>query len=374
MRAVSAAYLSTVRASHAATFEARIIQTYQEGTDPDGTVIPILAGDVAFDAAADVRGTLALDTDGTRMWPTVVNPLLAPYGNEVWVRRGVQLGGGTTEWVSLGYYRIDAPDQDQAPDGVIRIDGRDRMAGIVDARLEAPRQYAATDTYGDVVADLIGDVYPTATINWDDSTDADTLGRALIAEEDRYGFLNDLVTALGKIWYWDYAGQLAITDPPDATTPVVEVNAGAGGVLVDAGRRLTREGVHNVVVASGEGADTQTPVRGVARDDNPASPTYYAGRFGPVPLFYSSPFVTTTAQAKSAAASILRRHLGLPYTIDFEMVPNAALEPWDPVRVRYSGRDAPETHVLQTITVPLVPEAPMPATTKEQTVVLIGVS
>lgn len=373
MRAVSAAYLSTVASSHTATFEARVIETYQEGTDPDGTVIPILSGDCVFDAAADVRGSLTLQTDGTRMWPNVTNLLLAPYGNEIWVRRGVQLGGGTTEWVSLGYYRIDTPDQDSAADGPIQIEAQDRMAGIVDARLETPRQYAAADTYGAVVADLIGDVYPTATINWDDSTDTDTLGRPLIVEEDRHGFLNDLVTAVGKIWYWDYAGQLAITDPPASTDPVVEVNAGAGGVLVSMGRRLTREGVYNVIVATGEGADTQTPVRGIARDDNPNSPTYYAGRFGPVPLFYSSPFVTTTAQARSAASSLLRRHLGLPYNVDFELVPNAALEPWDPVRIRYSNQDAPEVHVLQTVTIPLVPEAAMTATTKEQTVVLIGV-
>lgn len=373
-RAVSDAYLSTVRGSHTAAFRARVVETFQIGTDPDGTLIPILDGDTQFDAGADIRATLSLETDGTRMWPSVANLLLAPYGNEVFVERGVDLGGGTIEWVSLGYYRIQSPEQATAPDGPIRLEGRDRMAGIVDGRLTEPRQYTAAQTYGDVVDDLVLDVYPDATIVWDDSTDTDTLDRALIVEEDRYGFLNDLVTSLGKVWWWDHLGRLTILDPPAATSTVFDIDAGAGGVLVELSRTLTREGVYNAVVATGEGADTQDPVRGVAVDDNPASPTYYSGRFGPVPIFYSSPFIVTTAQARSAASSLLRRYLGLPYTVDLEMVPNCALEPWDPVLVRYSTRDAPETHVLQTVTIPLTPEQSMSATTKEQTLVLIGVS
>jgi hypothetical protein len=374
MRAVSDSYLDAIRGSHTMKVRARVCETFQTGTDPDGTEVPVMAGDAQFDAAADIRGTLTMETDGTRMWPSAVNLLLAPYGNEVFAERGVDLGGGTTEWVSLGYFRIETPDQAEVPDGPIRIEAKDRMAGIVDARLLAPRQYAASAVYGDVVEELVTDVYPSATIEWDDATDVDTLGRQVAVEEDRHGFLADLVTSIGKIMYWDHRGVLVIRDPPSATEPVYEVNAGAGGVLVAMARKLTRAGVYNAVVASGEAGDTDTPVRGVATDDNPTSPTYYAGRFGPVPMFFSSPFITTTVQAKAAAASLLRRQLGLPYVVDFTAVPNAALEPWDPVRVRYSTREAPETHVLQTVTIPLAPENPMTATTKEQSVVLIGVS
>lgn len=372
MRPVSQAFLTTLRGSHTAAARARICTTYQTGTDPTGTDINITAGSVRLDGTADIRGVADITVDGDGLWPDRADDLLAPYGNEIFIERGVALGGGTTEWCSLGFFRIQAPAQDRPEHGPIRVEARDRMAGLIDGRLLAPAQYTATDTYGDVVEQLVTEVYPSATIEWDDTTDTDTLGRALIAEEDRHGFLNNLVTGLGKIWYWDHRGILVITDPPDPTAPVFDVNAGAGGVLISASRQLTRERVYNAVVALGEALDGTPPARGVAVDNNPDSPTWFYGRFGPVPRFYASPFLTTDAQAQSAATSLLRQQLGLPYNADLTAVPNPALEPWDPIRVRYSTSGADETHILETLTIPLTVEAPMTATTREQTVVLIG--
>lgn len=374
MRPVTDAFLRTVRGSHTMTADARVCTTFQTGTDPDGIEVGILAGDVIADAHSDVRATLDMTTDGTGMWPQHSNLLLAPYGNEVFVRRGIQYGNGTTEMVSLGYYRIQSPSQDVAPDGPIRIEARDRMAGLVDGRLLAPVQFLAAQTYGSVVSQLVTQVYPLATIEWDDATNVATLGRDLITEDDRYGFLNELVTSLGKIWYWDHRGILVIRDAPPSTSPVFDVDSGQGGVLVSMARQLTRERVYNAVVAFGEAADTAAPARASAVDNNPASPTYFAGAFGPVPRFFSSPFITNNTQAQSAATSLLTRQLGLPYSVDFNAVPNPALEPWDPIRIRYSGRILAETHIIDRITIPLVASEAMTATTREQTIVLVGVS
>jgi hypothetical protein len=215
-------------------------------------------------------------------------------------------------------------------------------------------------------------VYPLATVEWDDDTESDTLGRSLIAEEDRHGFIDEMVRALGKTWHWDHRGILVIKDPPDPGSPVWEVNHGAGGVLVEMSRRLTREGVYNAVVASGEAGDTAAPVRAVAVDNNPNSPTYFRGRFGPVPRYFSSPFLKTQAQAAAAATNMLRQQLGLPYRVDLSLVPNVALEPFDPVLLRYSDRDGAEVHVLERLGIPLVPDQTMAAATREQTVILIG--
>jgi hypothetical protein len=370
MRPVSAALLSTVRGSHQMAARARVCTTFQTGTDPDGVEVPIEGGDVELDATADIRSTLDLTTSAS-LWPDGPDDLLAPYGNEVFVERGVKLGGGVTEWVSQGYFRIQAPEQQDAPHGPGRVAGRDRMAGIVDGRLTTPVQYPASATYGDVVTELVTDIYPAATIEWDDTTNTQQLGRSVIAEEDRYGFLNDLVTAVGKIWYWDHRGVLVIKDPPDPGAPVYEVNAGAGGVLIKLDQDLSRDGVYNGVVASGEAADTVAPARAVVVDTNPSSPTVWGGRFGKVPRFYSSPLLTTNAQCASAAASILRQSIGLPYSVEFAAVPNPALEPYDPVRVRYTGRAA-RTHVLEKLTIPLVASEPLTAQTREQTLVILG--
>ncbi|MFI6228875.1 DUF5047 domain-containing protein [Micromonospora echinospora] len=369
MRQVSARFLRAVRGSHRMVAQARVVAPGATGVNPAGTDIPVLGGDVQMDASAQIRATLSLTTEGRGMWPTSASGLLAPYGNELFVRRGVTFADGSTEWVSLGYYRITTPEQDRAPDGPIDIAGQDRMAGIVEARLTEPRSYEAGATYGQIMSDLVGEVYPWATIEWDDDTDTQAIGRSVIVEDDRHKFLADLVTGVGKVWRWDHRGILTILSLPDPGQPVWDVNHGEGGVLVTLARRLTRVGVYNAVVAAGEAADTSAPVRAVAVDNNPLSPTYWHGPFGKVPRFFSSPLLTSVDQAANAAGSMLSRQLGVPYSADFTAVPNPALEDHDPIRVTYPGRS--ETHVLDRLTVPLVADAAMSASTREQSTILI---
>ena len=91
-----------------------------------------------------------------------------------------------------------------------------------------------------------------------------------------------------------------------------------------------------------------------------------------MPRFYSSPFLTTTAQAAAAAGTLLRRQLGLPYVVQLGTVSNPALEPFDPVRIRPGPSDGPEIHVLERITIPLTEATAMTADTKQQTVILVG--
>lgn len=366
MRPVSDAFGRTVRGSHRMVAEARIVAPGQTGVNPTGTTIPIITGDVTLDGTAEIRSTLDLTTDGNGTWPTTPAGLLHPAtGNEIWARRGIAYGNGTVEWVSLGYHRILRVDQDDAPTGPIRVDAQDRMAGLIEAKLTAPRSWRPSNTYGQVITDLVTEVYPWATIEWDDTTSDQPIGRALVVDEDRHGAAADLVRAVGKTWSWDYRGVLVIRTAPAPTAPVFEVNSGAGGVLVRLSRQTTREGVYNAVVATGEAPGDTPPVRAVAVDLNPASPTYWYGTFGKVPRFYSSPLITTIAQAKAAAEAMLARQIGLPYSVDFTSVPHPGLEPDDPVRVRYPGRS--ETHVLDRITIPLTAGTALTAQTREQT-------
>ncbi|MEO3930921.1 DUF5047 domain-containing protein [Micromonosporaceae bacterium B7E4] len=370
MRPVSDAFLRTLRGSHRMVAELRAVAPGQTGVDPAGTVLTLLGGTVSQDATAVSRSRIVATVDGTGMWPTRADDLLAPYGQELFARRGIRYGNGVTEWVSLGYFRIDSPEQDQPADGPITISGRDRMSGIEDGKLTAPIQFPATATLGAVVDQLVTDVYPAAVIDWDDTTDTEQIGRTVIAEEDRYGFLDELIRAVGKTWYWDHRGHLVVRTPPDPTDPVWTVDHGEGGVLVSLARSLSREGVYNGIVAIGEGADTTVPARAVVVDNNPTSPTRWGGPFGKVPRRFSSPFITSNAQASIAAAAELRRTLGLPYNVNFEAVPNPALEADDPIRVRYPGRS--EAHVLERLSIPLTAEDAMAGTTREQTTIILG--
>ncbi|MEV6693364.1 DUF5047 domain-containing protein [Micromonospora sp. NPDC051196] len=371
MRPVSAEFLRTVCGSHRMVMEARVVAPGQTGVAPDGLLLDVQDGDVQLDGTADVRSTLDMTVVGAGLWPTRPSDPLAPYGNEIHIRRGIRYSAGRTEWVSLGYHRIDTPAQDQVPDGPIRISGQDRMAGIKDSRLVAARQYRVGSTVGAVVEHLVREVYPSAVIEWDDDTSGTVLRRSLMVEQDRYEFLHELVTAHAKIWYWDHRGHLVIKSPPPSTAPVVTVAHGPGGVLVRLARELSREGVYNGIVVTGEGADTVIPARAVAVDNDPSSPTWWYGPFGPVPDFYASPFIVDDGQARAAASAMLAARLGTPYNVDFSMVPNPALEPWDPVRVTFPGRS--EVHVIERLTVPLTASGEMTATSREQTLINIGV-
>lgn len=365
MRPVSDQFLETVRSSHQMAAHAWVVAPGQTGVEPDGIEIPIIAGDVKYDATADIRATLDLTTHDAD-WVAALDDALTPYGNEIFVQRGVQYGDGSEELVSQGYYRIYSVDQQDAPKGSLQITARDRMSGIIDADPLAPMQFGDGTSVAAVFAYLIEEVYPGAVIVYDFDAGGTLFTSSHALEDDRYGFLKDIADSLGKVFYVDYAGRFRLETAPDPTAPVFDVTHGKGGVIAKVARSLNRDGVYNAIVATGEPAGEDPPVRGVALDLNPNSPTYWNGPFGKVPKFYSSTFLTTDDQCTTAAAAMLARQLGVPYSVNFDAVPNPALEPLDSVRVSYSDRQMPEVHVIDTLTIPLDSGTAMSATTKVQ--------
>ncbi|WP_329068995.1 DUF5047 domain-containing protein [Amycolatopsis sp. NBC_01480] len=377
MRPVTDAFLATLRGAHKMVARATLVTPGQVGVTPIGIPIPgvsdlgrlpILGGDVTVDATADVQATLDLTT--IYPWPTHPADPGTPYGQEIYVERGVEYGLGTTEWVGLGYFRIDSAEQSGRPDGSIRIAGSDRMAKVRDARAWQPAQFGAGTSVGALIDQVVQDALPTgqtlvSVYDWPAYTD--TIGTVQILDEDRLAFLQDVVASRGKVAYWDYAGRLQVKNAPTTSgAPVWTVNRGAGGVLVSVNRKIDRDGVYNAVVARGDATGELPPVQGIAYDNNPSSPTYWDGPFGLVPRFYASSFITTTAQAGSAAASILAQSSGLPYTVSFETVPNPALETGDVVSLLYSDAEGAENHILDRITYALTPDGAMAADTRKQ--------
>lgn len=369
MRGVSPEFNEAVRGSHTMVVRARLVEPLQFGSDPEGVELQVIDGDVTLDSSADIRGTLDITIDGTDMFSFRASGQLTPYGNEIFVQRGVMYASGSREWVSLGYYRIYQVEQDGEPDSPIRISGRDRMSAIIDARMVDIIQFDVGTSVFDIFETLLFEVYPDATPDFDYDASLDTIIRPQVADEDRYQFLLDLARSRGKVMFWDQTGNFVIQTAPDPSDVVSQVNAGENGVLLSMNRQLNRDGVYNAVIATGQAPDGLDPVRAVARDMNPDSPTFWNGKFGKVPRYYFSTFITTVEQASSAAEKILVRSLGLPYNVNFQMVPNPALEPLDPIEIVHE--DGYENHVIERITIPLSVQAPMTAQTREQTIIVI---
>lgn len=370
MRAVSARFLSTLRGSHLAVFRARVCPRGQTGVDPDGVEIPVLGGDVISSSKAAVRSTLSLATSAA--WPRDATGLLTPYGNEIFVERGLSYGNGQTEYVGLGYFRIDTPEQDVVPDGEITIAGSDRMQQVIDERWVMPmRKLDKTMTRLELVELLIGEVWPTVPIEWVGTGSTTTLGRTtIVTEPDRQPLLQKYLTAWGMVGYFDYRGVFIVKPVPALTGPSVwTIDAGANGVLVQMSRALSREGIYSAVVARGEGTDQLPPAFGLVV--NRSGPVAFDGDFGMVPRFYRSPFLTTNEQALTAAAGMLRKSIGLPYRVELSAVPNPALEVDDIVKVRYPAGSPSrslrtETHVLDEVKVPLSAGPPVELSTRQQ--------
>lgn len=369
MRDVSPRFLAAISSSHRMVARARVVPAGLSGVDLDDTVVlaelPIVDGAVTLDSTADIRATLDLTT--TADWfPATDDDPVTPYGNEVFVERGVVYGDGSREWVLQGYFRIDSVDQQTAPFGTVEISGSDRSAGIADARIPYPLTFTAGSTVAGVIQALILDVYSWAVFDLDPSLTTTKLASDQVTTDDRGGFLADLVTSYGMVGYWDYRGIYYVRPAPTGDNPVATIAAGRGGVLVSLSRSLNRtDGVYNAVVASGDQVSEDIPpVTAMVVDDDPGSPTYWYGGFGHVPQFFSSSFLTNVVQCLSSARSLLRTSTGLPYAVDFGQIPNPALEPLDPVRVTYPGRV--ESHVLLQLAIPLVPTAVQTAQTRKQ--------
>lgn len=359
-----------IRGSHTARFRAVLAEGFQTGSDPFGLQMRVIDGGVEYDASAEIRSTGGVVV--AQEWPNARDLRFAPYGSEVFLARGVETGAGGILWAPMGYYRISKTTQGDAARGPLSLDLDDRMATIIDSRFMQPRQWLRGTTVGDIINEVVLEVYPDAVIVWDDDSDESQLGRALISEESRLEVIKTLAEGLGKIYYWDEIGRLVFRTIPSETDIIWTVNAGPDGVMVNTDRSLSREGVYNAVVVVGEGADQLNPVRAVAFNGQESSPTFFGGPFGRVPRFYASPFITTESQAENAAVNLLRQSLGAPYDVGLSAVPNPAVRPYDVLRVVYNDGTR-EVHIVDRVSIPFDVDSAIRIATRQSAIIHVGV-
>lgn len=355
MRPVSARFLAAIAAgTHTPVTHVDVLTTLGDTVPLVGGVVD---GSVTLDANAQTRGRLDLSLvdDGTlNLTAVTANDLLAPFGNELRVGRGIRYPDGTEEVPSLGVFPVETCDITESG-GLVAItaSGGDRSTSIINAKLEAPVQIdAGTETRAAVLA-LIQDAWPGVPYDIAETGEATP---ALAGQEgaERWQLAADLVAALGLVLAFDGDGILRFV-PSTSGSPVADLIEG-GGLLVKATRNWTNVNVKNRWIVTGENtADDQPPVRGVATDLDPASPTFYHGRFGHRPGFVTKSTIATAEQAASVAQTLLQANLGAPSTVSFESVLNPALEPGDIARIKRDRVGIDEEHVFDAVTIPLSP-------------------
>lgn len=339
----------------------------------DETPVPIVDGSVTLDGQSTTRGsvtlTVAVNDDNKDLWiPDSPYSLLAPYGNEVEVARGIQWADGSPpEMVNLGKFRIDDTNvDDRGRDLTVEVVGLDRSAIIIDGVFERGDVIPVDSVAAEVIQELVNEVY-------DPTYASDFLANEVTLPflmyeigEDRWDFCQGLAQAIyGSALYFDGDGVLTLAKPKTTLTePDYTITEGDQGNLLGASKAWGREDACNRVVVTGESSG-ETPVMGVAMDLETGSPThYYSSDFGRVTFSYSSEYIRDQEQADDVAQTILNQKLGTGQQISFEAFVCPMLEPGDVVEVVRERIGVNELHVIDSVTIPLTKDGTMTATTR----------
>lgn len=323
----------------------------------------LTAGSVALDGRASIRGRcdLTIADDGSLGWtPEDAGDLLAPFGNELRVCRGFAWPDGS-EVVALGIFRIEESIIDDSGDSLsVAISALDRAQILSDATFEEPYSVAGGTKVTDTLTAVAQAAMPAIELDFAE-TDIETPALLANEGEDRWAFMQGLAVAVGAELYFDDDGVLVLRPAPSTVgDPVAAwtLAEGEGGVLLRADRAWTREGTNNRIIVTGENPaledDAPTP-RGVATDDNPASPTYYEGPFGRKPYHATeyAGFISDDTQAEDAAAGLLARRLGITQRINFGAIVDPAMRPSEIVRIRRERLGVDEDDLIDSLTIPL---------------------
>lgn len=291
--------------------------------------------------------TVPITDRGVNYDPTL-NPEhpLAPYGQQLRVSVGVEIAPDLIEWVTRGWYLI----QDAQVEGdTVTISGVGLMGLIEEARFVSPFQPSGT-----IVSTLRKLIEPALTVVVDSSLTDRSVPSGIAWDEDRLGAVAELLDGWPADGRVTSEGYLHVSEPVDASVSVLTITDGSVGTLVDRTLKLSRDGAANVVVARGE-SSAGAVVQGVAYDLT-GGPQSYDGPFNPlpVPYFYSSPLLTTTAQANAAARTVLARlRRSSRQDLEIEAVPHYALESGDRITVQSDRLGIDQDAIVERLSLPL---------------------
>lgn len=297
-------------------------------------VLEPTGGRLTQDATRTGRWDGQLTFAGDDLLPTRPSDILTPFGTRVTATLGIELLDGSVSTVPYGTYEITTSGTNsKAGERTVEV-GLGDVSGLVDRyRFETSLTVASGTDLGSMVNTVVGN---RTGFNPGVPTVGATLGAdrvfGLDTQTAPWAELLDVLDGFSRTAWYDRVGHIQVgsaTVDPNAAYPLALASLSA-----DFDTRPP-----NVIVARGEPQDGTEPVQAVAMDTDPSSPTY-AGTgpgtspYGRVTQFFSSPLLTTVAQAQAAANTILASKIGAGATYELIVPYNPTITAGDVVSVR----------------------------------------
>lgn len=327
---------------------------YIDAYDIDGNVlaqsVPIIGGSVSANLTNRVTRTADF-TLSDDWYPRSPTDPLSPFQSVVRIYAGIRYGDGSREVFPVFTGRVYDVSRDK--DGSVSFRADDLAADVVAYPFEQPRASRQNPLSGALaeIERLILEAVPQATFGTHDVPDGPV--PALVWDEDRGKALDDLSEALGARWYALGDGSFVVRSFTYApATPVQEFLDGPTGLMASATTSQTRDGTANSIVVVAERLDGTDPIRVIARDTSPSSPTRFGGRYGRVSQVIKVQTPLTSLEAQVFARAQLSASIALTEQWSADVVPDHTIEPADTARLRYRGVMADQ--IIDSMTYPLL--------------------
>lgn len=333
---------------------------------------------VPFEYTGTPEGGLAMDSGGVaatlrsrvsrnlslgvpyQMYPAEVTDLLAPFGNELRVYRGVLLGDGSDQYV-WPVFRGKISNISRTITNCT-LTATDRAAEVLDHGFVSPQNSQTSNTVSEEFERLIREAIANPTFGASDSFPG--LVQQQTWEFDRGTALDELATSVGAVWYPLADGSFVLRRFPWAVSsdPVMTFTDAPGGTVLQWTASRSRGSIWNVVTVTGERLNGDMPVYATAQDDVLGSPTSVFGSFGIRSRLERQQQPSSQGGAQSAADALLRTYVTPTEEWSLQVIPDAALELGDVVLLNIEGRQV--TQVVVDIQMPLDFSASMTVSTR----------
>lgn len=316
--------------------------------DPEGG-FTFLNGSVSATLTSRVARNLTLSVPES-LYPNQTTDLLAPFGNEIRAYLGVTLGDGFTGY-SWQVFRGKIRVVTKTSSGDCQILCGDRANDVLDVAFASPENSQPDNTVLAEFQRLVIAAVPDASFGASDTF----LKRmeALTWEFDRGSALDEIARSVAGLWYPLANGDFVLRAIPwTVQAPVVlTLTDRSGGTVNGWSRSRSREQIFNVVTVTGERLNGDMPVFATAQDTNASSPTFVGGNFGVKSIVERLQTPSTQGGAQTTAESLLRNYVAPVEEWSLDVVPDAALELGDVLRLLVDDVDV--TQVVTAFTIPL---------------------